>query len=254
MPSHTPSSSSRPTLVAAVLVSVAVLIGSLVMSRSLDRVTAQLAETSGKLQAIQLAVVEAKGALAAARPPEPRRGPDPNRRYTVNLAGAPALGPENAPVTVVEFSDFQCPFCARVGPTMKQLREAYPDKVRIVFKHLPLDFHQKAVPAALAAEAAARQGKFWEMHDKIFSDQKDMAPEKYAVWAKELGLDVAKFERDRASAEVKARVDADKKEAAQLGATGTPSFYINGKYTSGAQPLEAFKSLVDAELGTKQGG
>jgi protein-disulfide isomerase len=137
---------------------------------------------------------------------------------------------------------------------LKQVREAYPDQVRIVFKHLPLAFHAKALPAAAAAEAAGRQGKFWEMHDKIFANQAQMAPETYAAWAKELGLDVAKFDRDRASAEVQARIDADKKEAAELGATGTPSFFINGKYTSGAKPFETFKALIDAELGAKQGG
>lgn len=218
--------------------------------------TAQLATTTAKLESIQLAVAEAKGALANLRTPAaaPARGPDPDRRYPVNITGSPALGPEKAAVTLVEFSDFQCPFCARVGPTLQQVREAYPDQVRIVFKHLPLDFHSKAWPAAAAAEAAGRQGKFWEMHDKIFANQNAMAPEKYAEWARELGLDLARFEKDRVSADVKARIDADKKEAAQLGATGTPSFFVNGKYTSGAKPFETFKELIDAELRTRHGG
>ena len=250
MPSAPPPP-SRSTLVAAAIVAAALLIGSFVLAGAIDRVTAQLADATTKLGT---ALTDAKNTLAAARPAEVPRGPDPNRRYPVNVAGSPAIGPADAKVTIVEFSDFQCPFCARVGPTVKQIHDKYPDQVRIVFKHLPLDMHAKALPAALAAEAAARQGKFWEMHDKIFADQQNMAPEKYAEYAAQLGLDVAKFEKDRVSAEVKARVDTDKREAAQLGATGTPSFYINGKYTSGAQPFEAFKEKIDAELDVKQGG
>jgi protein-disulfide isomerase len=249
MPSA-PQPPSRSTLIAAGIVAAALLIGSFVLAGAIDRVTAQLADATAKLGT---ALADTKNALAAARPAEARRGPDPNRRYTVNVTGSPSLGPADAKVTIVEFSDFQCPFCARVGPTLEQIRKTYPDQVRVVFKHLPLDMHAKAPPAHAAAEAAARQGKFWEMHDKIFADQPNMAPEKYAEYAAQLGLDVAKFEKDRVSAEVKARIDADKREAAQLGATGTPSFYVNGKYTSGAKPFEAFKEMIDAELGVKQG-
>jgi protein-disulfide isomerase len=244
--------SGRQTLIAAAVVALAVIAGSFVLARAMDRMASQLDQTTGRLEAIRVAVAEAKDALASARPAEVRRGPDPNRRYPVNVAGSPALGPATAAVTIVEFSDFQCPFCGRVGPALKQVRETYGDQVRIVFKHLPLDTHPKAPAAHLAAEAAGRQGKFWEMHDKIFENQREMAPEKYAQYAAELGLDVTKFDRDRASAEVKSRIDADKREAAQLGATGTPAFFINGKYVSGAKPFEAFKELIDAELASQK--
>jgi protein-disulfide isomerase len=245
----------RPVLIAAAIVGASVLAGSSMLVLALERIGTQLSDTSAKLSSIQVAVADAQSALANLRVPlAPTRGPDPNRRHTVNIAGAPALGPEQAPVTIVEFSDYQCPFCGRVEATLKQVREKYPDRVRIVFKHLPLDIHSKALAAHAAAEAAARQGKFWEMHDKIFANQAAMSPEKYAEWARELGLDMARFERDRASAEVKARIAADKREAAQLGATGTPSFFINGKYSSGAKPFEAFQALIDAELAVKKGG
>ena len=171
----------------------------------------------------------------------------------MNIAGNASWGPPSAAVTIVAFSDFQCPFCSRVNPALKQVKDTYKDQVRIVFKHLPLDFHAKAPAAAYAAEAAGKQGKFWEMHDKIFADQAGMSPEKYEQYAQELGLDVARFNRDRASPEIKARVDNDKKEAQQLGATGTPSFFVNGKYVSGAKPFEAFKEMIDAELAAKKG-
>jgi protein-disulfide isomerase len=124
--------------------------------------------------------------------------------------------------------------------------------VRIVFKHQPLDFHAKAPAAHAAAEAAHRQGKFWEMHDKIFADQRKMSPEKYLEYATELDLDLEQFQQDVASAEVKSRIDADKLQAAKLGSTGTPAFFVNGLNLSGAKPFEAFKVIIDKELAKKK--
>ncbi len=120
--------------------------------------------------------------------------------------------------------------------------------MRIVFKHMPLSNHPKAPAAHAAAEAAYRQGKFWEMHDKIFENQREMSPQKYEEYAAEIGLDVEQFKRDIASAEVKGRIDADTQDAAKLGATGTPAFFVNGRYLSGAKPFEAFKEVIDKEL------
>ncbi len=180
-----------------------------------------------------------------------RRGPDPSKRYTVDLKGSPAIGPEDATVTVVEFSDFQCPFCARFLPTLDQIRSEYGDQVRVVFKHLPLSFHQKAPAAHAASEAAHKQGKFWEMHDKIFKNQRQMSEANYVVWAGEIGLDVDQFKKDMASAEIKARVDKDVKEAGRLGVTGTPGFFINGRHMSGAKPFSEFKVVIDEEMKKK---
>ncbi len=244
--------SGRQVLAAAVVVGVAVLGAGFVLARSIDRMTAQLDATGAKLEGIRAEIEGAGDTVVAARAPTRPARPDPNRRYTVNTEGAPALGPETAPVTLVEFSDFQCPFCSRVGPTLEQVRETYGDQVRIVFKHLPLDMHRNAPGAHAAAEAAGRQGKFWEMHDKIFANQRELNDEKYKEYATELGLDVARFEKDVASDEVKARIEADKREAARLGATGTPSFFINGRFLSGARPFEAFQEVIDAELEAKQ--
>ncbi len=174
--------------------------------------------------------------------------PDPGKRYNVNIAGAPVKGPADAKVSIVEFSDFQCPFCARVTPTLAQIEKEYGDQVRVVFKHLPLSSHPKAPAAHAAAEAAHKQGKFWEMHDAIFGDQRSMSPEKYVTWAGEIGLDVDQFNKDIASADVKKRIDADNAEATKLGSTGTPAFFINGRYLRGAQPFAAFKKVIDEEL------
>lgn len=115
---------------------------------------------------------------------------------------------------------------------------------------MPLSMHPKAPAAHAASEAAHRQGKFWEMHDLIFGNQAALAPEKYLEYAQQLGLNVEKFKRDSESPEVKKRIDDDARDAASIGITGTPGFLINGKYVSGAKPFEAFKAIIDAEIGT----
>ncbi len=120
--------------------------------------------------------------------------------------------------------------------------------MQIVFKHLPLRMHSKAPAAHAAAEAAHRQGKFWEMHDRIFANQRQLSPEKYLEYAQEIGLDLDKFKRDSTSPDVKKRVDDDARQAASLGVTGTPGFFVNGRFLSGAKPFAAFKTLLDEEL------
>jgi protein-disulfide isomerase len=121
--------------------------------------------------------------------------------------------------------------------------------VQILWKHLPLSIHKQAPAAHAAAEAAHKQGKFWEMHDLIFANQRELNAEKFYEHAAQLGLDVDRFKTDYASAAVKNRVDSDSKEAAGLGVTGTPGFFINGRFLKGAKPFEDFKKLIDEELG-----
>ena len=176
------------------------------------------------------------------------RGPDPNRVYSVKTEGAPVRGPVGAPVTIVEFSDFQCPFCGRVGPTLEQVRKSYPDQVRIVWKHFPLDFHKDAPFAHLASMAADKQGKFWELHDKLFRDPQKIKPENVKQYAREIGLDMGRFEKDLYAPELKQKLDADMAEAKQLGVTGTPGFFVNGRFLSGAKPFDEFAQAIDAEL------
>ena len=152
-----------------------------------------------------------------------RSGPDPNRVHTVKTAGAPTKGPETAPVTIVEFSEFQCPFCARVVPTLKQIEDTYQDRVRIVWKHLPLPNHKDAVGAALAAEAARKQGKFWEYHDKLFANQNRLGPDDLKQHAKDLQLDLKRFEADLLNATRRRRSTPTSRKRARSVSRGHPA-------------------------------
>ena len=188
----------------------------------------------------------------AAPAPGAPPGSNPNERKDVAVGSAPVKGPADAPVTIVEFSDFQCPFCSRVEPTIKQIESAYGDKIRFAWKNQPLPFHPNAMPAAKAAMAAYRQGKFWQMHDLLFANQRDLNDANYEKWAQQIGLDMAKFKKDMASPAVADEIAADSKEGQRLGANGTPSFFINGRSVVGAQPFESFKSVIDSELAAKK--
>jgi protein-disulfide isomerase len=160
----------------------------------------------------------------------------------------PSKGSADAKVTMIVVSDFQCPFCGRVEPTLKQIADTYGKDVRFVWGNNPLPFHPNAMPAALAAMAAHEQGKFWEFHDKLFANQRALAPEFYEQTAKELGLDMAKWKAAVDSQKYKPQIEAEQKRYSALGARGTPAFFINGRPFSGAQPFENFKAAIDAEL------
>ena len=152
----------------------------------------------------------------------------------------------------MEYSDFQCPFCGRVNATLRQVEDAYGDQVALVFKHLPLPMHPHAAAAHAAAEAAHRQGQFWAMHDRIFANPRKLDAGTLAGYAREIGLDLDRFRRDSESEAVREKILSDAQEASELGVTGTPSFFVNGRFLSGAQPFASFKRLIDEEL-RKQG-
>ena len=164
----------------------------------------------------------------------------------------PSWGNPAAPVTIVEISDFECPFCSRVNPTMKQIKDTYgPDKVRIVWKHQPLPFHKKARPAheaAAAVHGVCGNDAFWKFHDTAFQNSKALDPANFQKWAEAAGCDGAKFKAAFDSKKYAAKVDKDQALAKKIGATGTPAFRINGKTLSGAQPFPKFKEIIDAEL------
>jgi protein-disulfide isomerase len=185
---------------------------------------------------------------AAAAPAAPAA---PEAKVDVKLADAPVKGPASAPVTVLEFSDFQCPFCGRVNPTLKQIEDEYKGKVKIAFRNLPLPFHDKAHLAAEASLAANEQGKFWQYHDKLFANQQALDRPSLEKYAEELGLNLTKFRAALDSSKYKDKVDQDAKDAAAVGATGTPTFFVNGTRVVGAQPFEKFKSVIDDELKAK---
>jgi protein-disulfide isomerase len=174
-------------------------------------------------------------------------------RVAVSMGEDPAKGPAAAPITIVEFSDFQCPYCARVNPTIKQVEEKYGDKVRLVFRDFPLvQIHRDAAKAAEAGECAHEQGKFWEMHDKLFANQSKLQVEAMKQTATEIGLDAEKFNQCMDSSKYAAEVQKDVDEGSRYGVTGTPAFFINGRMLSGAQPLEAFTEMIDEELARVQ--
>jgi len=163
----------------------------------------------------------------------------------------PARGPEKAPVTIIEFSDFQCPFCGRAEPTVKQVMDLYKDKVRLVFRDFPLPGHPFAQKASEAALCANDQGKYWEMHDKLFSNQQALEVTQLKGYAKELGLNTGKFDKCLESGSKAKEIEASTKAGMEAGVSGTPAFFVNGMLLSGALPLENFKSVIDAELAKK---
>src|SRR6267154_1580917 len=177
----------------------------------------------------------------------------PNLPRIEVAATGPSRGPENAPVTIVEFSDFQCPYCGREYPVVERVMKEYDGKVRLVFRHFPLDFHQFAQKAAEAGACAADQGgeKFWKLHDRMFTNQQKLAVEDLKGYAKELGLDAAKFDKCLDGGEKRALVQADGKAGQEAGVSGTPAFFVNGVFINGAVPYEQFKDAVDRELKRK---
>ncbi len=161
---------------------------------------------------------------------------------------SPSIGPANAKVTIVEFSDFECPFCSRGKQTMDEVRKAFPNDVKIVFKNLPLPFHQNALPAAKAALAAAKQGKFWEMHDALFANQRNLSAEFFNETATKLGLNMEKFKADMESPEITKQIEEDQALAKTHGISGTPGFFVNGVAVKGAYPFDHFKQIIDRWL------
>ncbi len=170
-------------------------------------------------------------------------------RVAVDPSDDPSKGPSNAPVTLVLFSDFQCPFCARVVPTLHRLEDTYKDKLRIVFRDMPLlQIHKDAAKAAEAASCAAEQGKFWEMHDKMFENQNALQVAELKKSAATLGLDSAAFDGCLDSGKYVAEWQKDSADAQRYGVAGTPAAFVNGRFLSGAQPYESFAQIIDEEL------
>jgi protein-disulfide isomerase len=175
----------------------------------------------------------------------------PEKRVEVAATG-PAKGPEGAPITIVEFSDFQCPFCSKANASVDEVMKAYEGKVRVVFRHFPLSFHAEAPKAAEASLCADDQKKFWEYHDKLFANQSALKVDDLKKHAADLGLDTARFNECLDSGKKAETVKKDMADGEKVGVTGTPAFFINGVMLSGAVPAEEFKSIIDAELKKKK--
>ena len=173
-------------------------------------------------------------------------------RYTVPTAASdPVRGRTDAPITIVEFSDYQCPFCARVNPTLAKVRETYGDKVKIVFKDFPLPNHPEAPKASEAAHCAAEQKKYWEMHDAMFANQRTLQVPSLKQTARAIGLDGGAFDQCLDSGKYAATVREGKELGEKMGVNSTPTLYINGRALIGAVPFENFKAIIDEELARK---
>lgn len=169
-------------------------------------------------------------------------------RVQVDAAGRPTRGPKNAPIEIIEFSDFQCPFCLSAFPTVQKVLQTYGDKIRFTYRHYPLQNHPNARPAAEASACAAEQDKFWEFHDRLFIDQSKLNPGELRQHAAAVGLNVINFNDCLESKKFARLVDEDVDAANKVGVNGTPAFFINGRILSGAQPFDAFKRVIDEEL------
>ena len=174
----------------------------------------------------------------------------PQPRIQVAAEG-PARGPKDAKVTIVEFSDFECPYCGAAHDTVEQVMNTYAGKVRLVYRQFPLSFHPHAEKAAEASLCAADQGKFWEYHDVLFKNQKKLEPADLKAHATEVGMDAQKFGQCLESGDKKKAVDADQQAGLAAGVGGTPAFFINGIFLNGAQPIDEFKKVIDGELASK---
>ena len=183
--------------------------------------------------------------------PSPGPAPAPARLDNVDEDDDPFLGKKNAPVTIVSFEDFQCPFCKRAfDQTFPQLKKDYIDtgKVKYGYRDFPLGFHPEAQPAAEAAECADEQGQFWDYHGAIFNNQGRLGRDLYIELAGQFNLDVDKFTQCIDNGEMRQEVQADSSYGSQIGVSGTPTFFINGIKLVGAQPYAAFQQVIEAEL------
>lgn len=172
----------------------------------------------------------------------------PPYRVTVGAGGSYRKGSESAPIQIVEFSDFQCPYCTRAIGTVDQVVGHYGDKVSVVFRHFPLGFHDDAHLAAQASECAGDQGKFWEYHDTLFENQRALKKTNLSEYAVQLGLNAETFDKCINEGTHAGKVDKDMEDGSMVGMNGTPGFYINGIPLTGAVPFESFKTVIDAEL------
>jgi protein-disulfide isomerase len=236
----------------APMLALALALGGCAQKSDVEAVQATQKEILAKLEKIEkdqatiLARVQAQP--AAARPQA-----DPGQVHEIPIASSYVRGPKDAPVTITMFSDFQCPFCAQATPIVDEVLKAYPKDVNFVMKQFPLkQIHPQAEPAARAALAAGKQGKFWEMHDELYKNSRTLSPETFKRLAEELGLDVQKFQADMDSEALKKQVDEEFTLGQKVNVRGTPTFFINGKLALN-RSVDGFKAQIEEELKKKKG-
>lgn len=169
-------------------------------------------------------------------------------RVAVSAGTSPVKGPSTAPIELIEFADFQCPYCLAVAPTLQRVLDTYGDRIKFVYRNFPLESHPDAIPAAEAAQCANEQGQFWRYHDRLFGEPGKLSVAELKTTAATLGLDVPRFNKCVDEHKYRSVVDADAKAGAEAGVNGTPAFFINGRPLTGSQPFDAFKEVIDEEL------
>lgn len=216
-----------------------------------ENIERQLAALNKKVDSLEKAVKNIKVAQPPKRPTRPPE--DLTTVHEIPIDHSPIKGNKKAPITIVAFDDFQCPFCARFHPVLSEVLEAYPKKVKVVIKHFPLGFHKQAKSAAKAAFAAGEQKKYWEMVDLLLENARNLSPEKYEELAKSLKLNMKKFRKalEKNDAKYEEWIKADMQLGSKVGVRGTPTFYLNGRKTR-ARTLDAYKKEIDAILKEKK--
>lgn len=203
------------------------------------------------LSSLPIAHGAAQAAPVAPSAPASSQAETSSARPQIPIGKSPVTGAAKARVTIVEISDYECPYCVRGNDVMKQLLKQYPKDVRVVMKQMPLPFHRHARMAAMAALAAGEQGKYWQMHDKLFESTRakvELTRARLEALARELKLDMARFAHALDTEKFAQEIEADQRLSNSLGVRGTPAFFINGRKITGARPLEQFKAIVEEEL------
>lgn len=224
-----------------------ILIIGLIAIVALNTIDKEMKEKSGSPIVENPTVIPAPPAPAPAAPnPDDEFKRQLADKVNVDLGNTPILGNRNAKIKVIVFSDYQCPFSKRGADTTTALIKKYGNNIMYVYKNLPLGFHNEAMPAAKAALAAGKQGKYYEYHDKLFANQEKLGEATYTQIATELGLNLGKFNTDRNSKEIEDEIKADAAQASTLGFNGTPGFTVNGVKVLGAYPIDHFEKIIAA--------
>jgi protein-disulfide isomerase len=233
----------RSTALLGSVVILATLVGCGATPQDIEEIKSAQKDILAKIDALSGEVKKVASARPAAAPSPGQ--PNPNRVVNIPLTDSPMRGKKDAPVTIVEFSDYQCPFCARAEPLMEEALQKFPNDVRFVYKQFPLtSIHPFALGAAKAALAAGKQGKYWEMHKKLFDNDRALTPDDLKKYAGEIGLDVAKWEKDMDSKEVQDQISQEQAQARAAGVRGTPTIFIGGRQLQN-RSIDGIKDLID---------
>jgi protein-disulfide isomerase len=218
-------------------------------SKQAEKDLAEIRQKQDEILAKLASIEDGQKKLASAQRPSGPPSEDFDKVYAIGIDTSPVRGDASGPVTIVEFSDFQCPFCARAAPLIDEVLKKYPKGVRFVYKQFPLPMHPVARPAAHWSMAAQEQGKFWEMHDVLVQNQPTLDPSKAEVYAKQAGLDLKRFKSDleKHAAEYDKRIDAEIQLGNVVDVRGTPTLFIGGKKVR-TRTLDGMSAMIDGEL------